>query len=420
MQHSMSRAANGGRKHVLRFKSGTSGPEPNVRFDDLQGLLDDLGGYSWTLGIGAADLDGDLLPELYFANDFGPDRLLHNRSRRGEIHFAIVEGAKTVTSPNSKVLGRDSFKGMGVDFGDLDGDGILDIFVSNIADEYALEESHFAFLGTGDFSRMRRGLAPYHDESERLGLSRSGWGWDAKIADFDNDGAAEVVQAVGFARGMVDRWPELQELAMGNDEFLDDPRNWPRFGPGDDLSGHGQNLFAVREGGRYWDIALRVFPSEPGVSRGIAVADVDGDGALDFAVANQWAASSFYRNQSGAPGQFLGLHLLLPVGGRPLGPTRSRPGHPGADLTGRPALGARALVRLPAGRVLQAQVDGGNGHSGKRSFDLHFGLGKAELRAPLLVELSWRDGEGLARGEALELSPGWHTILLGHASKVVK
>src|SRR3712207_7095987 len=41
--------------------------------------------HSWTLAVGAADLDGDLLPELYFANDFGPDRLLHNRSQPGEL-----------------------------------------------------------------------------------------------------------------------------------------------------------------------------------------------------------------------------------------------------------------------------------------------------------------------------------------------
>ncbi len=155
-------------------------------------MLDDLGGYGWTLGIGAADLDGDLLPEIYFANDFGPDRLLHNRSRPGEFRFALLEGQKTLTTPNSKVVGRDSFKGMGVDFGDLNGDGILDIFVSNIAAEFALEESHFAFLGTGETMRMLQGIAPFHDQSERLGLSRSSWGWDAKIADFDNDGAPEV------------------------------------------------------------------------------------------------------------------------------------------------------------------------------------------------------------------------------------
>jgi hypothetical protein len=421
MQHSMTRADNGGRKHLLRWIGASGGSEPDVRFLDDEGVLDGLGGYSWTLGIGAADLDGDLLPEVYFANDFGPDRLLHNRSRPGEFRFALLEGQKTLTSPNSKVVGRDSFKGMGVDFGDLNGDGILDIFVSNIAAEFALEESHFAFLGTVETTGMFRGIAPFHDESERLGLSRSSWGWDAKIADFDNDGAAEVVQAVGFARGTTDRWPELQELAMGNDEFLHDPRHWPRFGPGDDLSGHDQNLFATRGSrGRYWDIAPALNLVEPGVSRGIAVADVDGDGALDFAVANQWAPSSFYRNQGPSNGTFLGLHLLLPPDRGGVGRTRSRPGHPGGDLIGRPALGASAMLRLPDGRAMRAQVDGGNGHSGKRSFDLHFGLGPMRPDSSLAAELTWRDPAGRVRREILELTPGWHTVLLGYPDTTVE
>jgi hypothetical protein len=418
MPHSMTRADNGGRKHLLRWIAGAGGPEPDVRYQDLAGVLDQLGGMSWTLAIGAADLDGDLLPEIYFANDCGPDRLLHNRSRPGEFRFALLEGRKTLTLPNSKVLGRDSFKGMGVDFGDLNGDGIFHIFVSNIAAEYALEESHFAFLGTGETIRMRQGIAPYHDESERLGLSRSGWGWDAKLADFDNDGVPEVVQAVGFVKGTTNRWPELQELAMGNDAFLHDPRNWPRFAPGDDLSGHARNLFAVRQGQRYWDVAPDLGLVEPGVSRGIAVADGDGDGALDFAVANQWSASSFYHNRASAPGAFLGLHLLLPVDRGRVAPTRSRPGHPGGDLVGRPAVGASALVRLPDGRARHAQVDGGNGHSGKRSFDLHFGLGRGEPGTPLEVELSWRDPVGRIRRETLHLAPGWLTVLLGDPDRI--
>ncbi len=400
MQHSMTRADNGGRKHLLRWVEAAGGSEPSVRYVEDGGVLENLGGYSWTLGIGAADLDGDLLPEIYFANDFGPDRLLHNRSRPGEFRFALLEGRKTMTTPNSKVVGHDSFKGMGVDFGDLNGDGILDIFVSNIAAEFALEESHFAFLGTGETLRMRQGIAPFHDESERLGLSRSSWGWDAKLADFDNDGSVEVIQAVGFAKGMTNRWPELQELAMGNDEFLHDPASWPRFGPGDDLSGQGNNLFATRAGGdRYWDIAADLNLVEPGVSRGIAVADVDGDGALDFAVANQWAPSSFYRNEGHADGSYLGLHLLLPIDRERVEPTREREGHPGGEYKGRPALGASARVRLPDGRVMHSQVDGGNGHSGKRSFDLHFGLGPAASKRELSVELSCAIPRGGSSGK---------------------
>ncbi len=159
---------------------------------------------------------------------------------------------------------------------------------------------------------------------------------------------------------------------------------------------------------------------ETGVSRGIAVADVDGDGALDFAVANQWAPSSFYHNQGRTADTFLGLHLLLPLGRGGAEPTRSRPGHPGDDLKGRLALGASALVRLPDGRALRAQVDGGNGHSGKRSSDLHFGLGPARSDSSLAVELSWRDPAGQVRKETLHLTPGWHTVLLGYPVTTVE
>ena len=420
MQHSMSRADNGGRKHLLRWKGGSRGLEPTVQFEEARGVLDERVASSWTLAIGAADLDGDLLPEIYLANDFGPDRLLHNRSRPGEFHFALLEGRKSLTTPNSKLVGRDSFKGMGVDFGDLNGDGRLDFFVSNIAAEYALLESNFVFVSTGETDLMKRGIAPYVDRSEPLGLSRSGWGWDTKLADFDNDGVLEALQATGFVKGTTDRWPELQELAMGNDEFLKDPESWPRFQAGDDLCGHQRNVFAARRnGGRYWDIAPLLEMDEPGVSRGIATADVDGDGRLDFAVANQWAASTFYRNQSRDSGTFLGLHLLLPVDPKGIGPTRSRPGHPGADATGRPALGASAIVELTDGRRLVAQVDGGNGHSGKRSHDLHFGLGRTPLTTSLKIALDWRDSAGRVRHETLQLKPGWHTIVLGQTNAAV-
>src|SRR6185503_15291833 len=104
-----------------------------VQFEEVSGVLDEQSAQGWALAVGAADLDGDLLPEIYFANDFGVDRLLHNRSRPGRLRFESLEGERTATTPRSKVLGRDSFKGMGVDFADLNGDGWLDIFVSNIA-----------------------------------------------------------------------------------------------------------------------------------------------------------------------------------------------------------------------------------------------------------------------------------------------
>ncbi len=69
--------------------------------------------HGWTLALGMADLDGDFLPEIYFANDFGPDRLMHNRSTPGHLSFALLHGRKDFDTPKSKVLGDDSFKGMG-------------------------------------------------------------------------------------------------------------------------------------------------------------------------------------------------------------------------------------------------------------------------------------------------------------------
>ncbi|HSK29777.1 MAG TPA: VCBS repeat-containing protein, partial [Candidatus Limnocylindria bacterium] len=84
MQDSMSLAQNGGHKHLFLWKAPPAGSSPStVQFQEVSGVLDEQSARGWALAIGAADLDGDLLPEIYFANDFGPDRLLHNRSTPG-------------------------------------------------------------------------------------------------------------------------------------------------------------------------------------------------------------------------------------------------------------------------------------------------------------------------------------------------
>ena len=412
MQHSMSRAFNAGGTYFFLRQPATENDFLTPRFHQINGqdILDNRTNYAWTLALGAADLDGDLLPELYFANDFGPDRLLHNRSTPGQLQFTLLEGQRQFTTPASKVVGKDSFKGMGVDFADLNGDGILDFFVGNICAEYALEESHFLYLSTGQTEPMKQGIAPYVDRSESWGVSRSNWSWGVKLADFDNDSRPEALQTTGFLKGKTDRWPELQELALGNDELLKDPRFWPRFQPGDDISGHAINPFYTQhQPGRYVNIAAELDLAQPQVSRGIATADVDGDGDLDFAIANQWEDSHFYRNNCTTHcGKFLGLHLRKAVNTNLQKPLTVHKGHPTTPSS--PAIGAMAKVTLPDGRQLIAQVDGGNGHSGKRSHDLHFGLGEVSVKKPLKVELRWRDEQGQIHHDEIWLTPGWHTI----------
>jgi hypothetical protein len=407
MQASMSHAGNGGSKPILLWKSATGGEGPSVQFARVSDA-DSALGTGWTLAMAACDIDGDLRSDLYIANDFGPDVLLHNLSRPGHVQFQRLHGRRGLATPKSKVLGRDSFKGMGVDCADLNGDGWPDFMVGNITDEYALMESNFVFLSTGEFQALDSGMAPYREQSETLGLARSGWSWDVRFGDFNNSGVPQILQATGFLKGSVNRWPELQELAMGNDLMLRNPAHWSRFGPGDDLSGGNHDHFYVRSrSGRYFDMAAAVGLDEPYVTRGIAVADVDGDGRLDFALANQWADSVFVHNLSTGTGAFLGLHVLLAI--KPV-PSMIHAGHRAAQ--GSPALGARVTVYLPDDKKLVESVDGGNGHSGKSSPDIHFGLG-ALSKQKLRVAFDWRDRQGIIRHMETWLEPGWYSVLLG-------
>jgi hypothetical protein len=106
---------------------------------------------------------------------------------------------------------------------------------------------------------------------------------------------------------------------------------------------------------------------------------------------------------------FLGLRLLLPV--EPGAALEVQIGGPDAALRGRPAIGATVHITRPDGRVLVGEVDGGNGHSGVRSPELHFGLGDSAA-APVAVVIRYRDREGHALSLELSLEPGWHSVLL--------
>ncbi len=403
MQHSMSRAFNGAGARLLLWTGAAQGGQPTASFRDASDAFPADTRHGWTLAVGAADLDGDLLPELYLGNDFGPDRMLHNRSKPGHPAFVEVVGKRGFFVPRSKTVGHDSYKGMGVDFADLSCRGELDLMVSNITTEYALEESNFLFRHTGDPTAFARGIAPYVDDSEAMGLSRSGWAWDVKFGDFDNAGGYQAMQAVGFLKGTVNRWPELQELAMANDQLLHNPAAWLRVKPGDDLSGRQRNPFFARSSdGRYYDIASDLAIAEPievSPSRGIAVGDVHGDGRMSYAVARQWGPTIFYRNTSSNGNGFLTLNLRLPM----------------AEGT-RPAIGATATLHRADGQKCLAGVDGGSGHSGKNAPEIHFGLGQVGAQ-PQRVTIRWRGPDGKVHETGKSLAPGRHTITLNQGDR---
>jgi enediyne biosynthesis protein E4 len=97
-----------------------------------------------------------------------------------------------------------------------------------------------------------------------------------------------------------------------------------------------------------------------------------------------------------------------------------RDGRGATVIPSRAAIGAEARVFLPGRAPLVQQVDGGNGHSGKRSSDLQFGLGQLSGNERITVVVRWRDGRGGLQQETIQLSPaGWYTIVLGREKGVV-
>ena len=141
----------------------------------------------------------------------------------------------------------------------------------------------------------------------------------------------------------------------------------------------------------------------------------NGDGRLDYIVANQWEDSIFFRNVANNPeNAFLGLHLLLPTKAHPRTQSSVLRGQPQSPILGYPAIGALVTLHLENGKTVVSQVDGGNGHSGSRSKSIHFGLGVRSSSKPIELEVMWRTSSGKLMQEKFAVEPGWSTILLGN------
>lgn len=411
MNHSLSHAQNGGDKHILLASGRTAGDDPTVTFERVgKDALPEEARNGWTLASGAVDMDGDQLPELYIANDFGPDRFLYNKSTPGHVEFETVKTGRSPGTPKSKRVGDDSFKGMGVDFGDTNHDGLFDAFVSNLTVSWGIVESNFHYVATAKDqadlrTQLRSGKAPFNDVSGEDGTAWSGWSWDNKLADFSNSGDLQVVVSNGFLKGHVNRWPQLQELAMANDSLVAPPFLWPNANLGDDIAGGDTLRFFVKgEDGRYTDLAPQLGLSVPIPTRGIAPADTDGDGKLDFAVARQYGDPIYYHNEAPDTGGYLNLSL-----------TREQKATTGsAPAAGSPVTDAVVTVTTADGKKYTDRVDGGSGHGGKRSSEVHIGLGDAQ--GALKVSIQWRDRDGVVRQQELELGQGRHALVLGRSA----
>ncbi len=309
------------------------------------GLLDRAEGYGFT--VRAADLDQDGDVEIYVANDSDANYAYRNE---GGGRFKDV----ALWSGNAFDAQGAAQAGMGVAVGDVDGDTIPDLFVTNFSEDFST-----LYRGTGrgffddvsDFSRV--GPATYRQLS-----------WGTAFADLDNDGDLDLVVANGHIYPQVDDHPE--------------------FG----MTYAQTNLVLENDGtGRFVDASERAGPGFriSRSSRGLAAGDYDNDGDLDLLVTALDAPPALLRNDS-TSGSWLTVQCSV---------------EPGAGTV----IGARVIVEAN-GRTLVRDVSGSGSFLSVHDPRLHFGLGSATSVRRL--EVVWPDGtttsmEDVAVNQALRI-----------------
>jgi hypothetical protein len=282
---------------------------------------------------------------------------------------------------------------MNVDFGDVDGNGFLDIYVTNIlAPRYKTDEGNMLWLNLPD-PGARNGRR-FVNVGKRTGTHDGGWGWGAKFADFNNDGLLDILEANGFVTGPdpgTTYWYALQEMVTQLKNLTADAADWPVMGDRD-LSGYERNRLWIqrpRAGGelRFAEVAEEVGIRDLLNGRGVSLLDADNDGDLDVSIANQGKQGTFYRNLLYGPGRKDASHWLgLDLVGDPASPT-DRDGLKLASTSD--AVSARAVLSC-GGTAQRRDVQGGTGFAAQSDKRLFFGLGTCG--APESIVIDWPSG----------------------------
>jgi len=285
-------------------------------------------------GLGAiwADYDNDGWPDLFLANDAGPNFLYHNRHDGTFDEVGMLAGV--ALSDDGQELGS-----MGVDFGDYDHDGRLDLFVTNYTDQV---NNLYRNLGGGAFSEMTW--------PAKLGQPSFRYvKWGTGFVDFDNDGWVDVFVNNGHV------YPQVDAI------------------PGSPGYKEPMQMFRNNHDGTFEDIskASGVFEMPAESRRGAAFGDVYNDGNMDILVLNIAQRPSLLINKNRNSNHRAAFHLI-------------------GTKSNRAAIGARVTIRA-AGTMQFNEVRGGGSYLSQNDLRLHFGLGTADKMES--VEVSWPSGQ---------------------------
>jgi hypothetical protein len=221
------------------------------------------------LGVVATDINGDHAMDLFVANDTVQNFLFVNRGKGKweEIGLAAEVGFSANGTPRS---------GMGVDAGDINGDGRQDLFVANV------DQEMFS-LYRNDGNEFFSDVAAFHGVAQATRLL-SGWG--LKFFDYDNDGQLDLILANGHPDDMIESYSQQVRYKEPLVLFHND----------------GKKLANVTaEAGPAFQ---KMYPA-----RGLAVGDYNNDGRLDVLIGNNGEAPVLLKNAAGAGNHWVGLKL---------------------------------------------------------------------------------------------------------------
>jgi hypothetical protein len=345
LPHDLDNASNGGGVDLWR----NTGKGSFVEVTKEAGFGDHTG---WTLDIGHGDFDNDGLQDVYLACDYGTDRIFFNN------------GDGTFRDATEKSIGFDTKKGMNAEVADYNNDGFLDVYVTNITDEY-MKECNMLWHNNGD--------GTFTDLSKETGTCDTLWGWGAKFGDFDNDGWLDLFAVNGLRSASEDNYiPVLVEMIITPGIDFSDLSVWPEIKEmtwsGFQKSKFFKNLGVMNV---FKEVSAEVGVDNDLDGRGVALSDFDGDGLLEIYQTNADQPALLYHNTTENPGNWVGLKLV-------------------GTKSNRDAIGARITLRTGNSTLIR-EVVGGNGYSAQSTNRVHFGIGNSESVQDL--QIRWPSGQ---------------------------
>ena len=330
----------------------------------------------WGLAVQSADLDGDGWPDIYIANDFGPHTYLRNN---GDGTFSDLSKQTGLIDPGF---------GMGVTIDDYDGDGRLDVYVSNysLPWNWFLSDPRFPMppfpyslgrpivwrrlkaltRGSSLFRPAADGSGRFERVSDEAGVWDTSWSWGCVFVDADLDGRPDLFVVNGMVTGKNPKEREIDFFNLMSAEFMRFQKGEAIADFGDDsLWGHTPKRFYKNlDGRRFEELAAVTGLESDANQRAVVVVDVNGDGAPDLFATGFLQRPSLWMNRN--PSHANSLVVLL----------EGDPKLPGRFRTTRDALGA--LVTVEANGIRRAQVvSAGYSFLSSGPRELYFGLGDA-------------------------------------------